>query len=1006
MLSAGFTLWMVVLTVAYYAAPSAHTAVWITIGVSSAGAVVVGLLVHRPSRRAPWVLVGASLLVFCAGDTTYNVLTGVLGQENPFPSIADLFYLAMYPLLAAGLVGFIRAQTGGRDRGSLLDAAMLTVGLALLVWIFLIEPYVRDTGLTFLEKATSVAYPLGDVLTIATLARLLTASRRRWAAVILLAVGTTGLLVADVLYGLIQLNGSWEIGGPVDLGWVLVYTAWGAAALHPSMVRMTERSVVATHEVGNRRLVLLGGACLIAPVMLLIESLLGTVRDASMIAILCGTMILLVLFRLAGMMRTHRHAVGRERSLREAGAALVWAAEVGTVTTAVRQAVAGLLPRDTRHVVLVQPGLADGSAHDRTAADLVRRDDLLPAARVGLQDFTMALRCPLALRASVAGGPAASVLYVGADEPTLYLLKDSLEVLASQAALALDRIALTDEVNRRNSEAYFRTLVHNTSDVIVILDDSDRIRYASPSAAAVFGTETLAGVPIADLVDPVERPRMAELAFQLRDTSTPHIRMDFRARHSDGRDLLVEIDGRDLRADHTVGGLVLTVRDVTAPRTLERELAHQAFHDSLTGLANRVLFADRVSHAVSRIQRSHALVGVLFIDLDDFKVINDTLGHGTGDQLLAAVADRIVASLRADDTAARLGGDEFAVLIDDAPTIEMLEQAADRIVAALAAPFTIDGEIVSGAASIGIAATANPVAADDLLRQADLALYAAKGAGKGQWRRYQSDLHEAVVRRLELRTALDQAVHEGQFTLEYQPIVDLTTDETVALEALIRWQHPVRGTIGPAEFIDVAEESGLIVAMGRWVLREALAATGRWMARLPHDRLRYVSVNVSARQVRCPGFVDEVRRALEATDVDPGMLMLEITESLVLRDDDGVQTTLAGLRQLGVRIAIDDFGTGYSSLSYLRHMPVDALKIDKSFIDDMVHSKQQRALVGAIVQLAETLDLRVVAEGVEEDTHRALLTEMGCAYGQGYLFARPLIESEAFKVLATTPVAA
>jgi EAL domain-containing protein (putative c-di-GMP-specific phosphodiesterase class I) len=236
--------------------------------------------------------------------------------------------------------------------------------------------------------------------------------------------------------------------------------------------------------------------------------------------------------------------------------------------------------------------------------------------------------------------------------------------------------------------------------------------------------------------------------------------------------------------------------------------------------------------------------------------------------------------------------------------------------------------------------------------------------------------------------------------------VDLTTNETIALEALIRWQRPGRGTVAPAEFIEVAEESGLIVAMGRWVLGEALATTGRWQAQLPPDRLRYVSVNVSARQVRTPGFVNEVRQALEASGVDPGRLMLEITESLVLRDDDSVCTTLADLRRLGVQIAIDDFGTGYSSLSYLRHMPVDVLKIDKSFIDDMVGSKQQRALVAAIVQLADTLDLRVIAEGVEETTHRVLLTGMGCSYGQGYLFARPLSESEAFNMLTATTVAA
>ncbi len=1017
LLTACFTGWMAALTVAYYALPSWHIVIWGSIGMSSAVAVLVGMLVYRPQRRRPWVLLSAALLTFCAGDAIYNVLTDVFGMANPFPSPADIFYLAMYPLLAGALLGFIRSRSGGHERGSLLDAMTLTAGLGLLAWIFLIAPYLRDDSLGFLERATSMAYPLGDVLSLATLARLLTGAGRRPRAVAFLGVGAAGLLVADVLYGLMQINGSWHVGGPVDLGWVLFYTAGGAAALHPSMVRMTEPAVIAAGKIGWRRLALLGAASLIAPCVLLVESILGPVQDASVIAVFSGLLFILVLARLSGVMGTHRQAVARERGLREAGAALVSTAKVCEVTGAVRHAVAELLPKDTPHVVLVllpdrteAVGVETAAAADPVGvfriAELVRADELAPEVRAQIGDFTAVLRCPLALHSPTTDQSLGGVLYVAASEAALLALPGSLEVLASQAALAIDRIALTDEVNRRNSEAYFRTLVHNTSDVILIVDDEDCIRYTSPSAGSVFGTDALIGVQLDRLVVVEERLRLGELLQQVRAGTNPHARVDFQSQHTDGSKLQVEIDCRDLRTDHTVAGLVLTVRDVTERRQLERELTHQAFHDSLTGLANRVLFRERVGHALARAQRNHALVGVLFIDLDDFKVVNDTLGHAVGDQLLIAVADRIAAVLRPHDTAARLGGDEFAALIEDASSPQDLEQAAQRIIDALGAPFTVNGETVSGVASVGVATTADASEASELLRQADLALYVAKGEGKGRWRRYQSDLHTAVLQRLELRGALDQAMHEDQFLLHYQPIVDLASGVPVGFEALVRWQHPTHGMIPPGQFIDVAEESGLIVQIGRKVLEQALAAVARWQYHLPPGRPQYVSVNVSARQFRAPGFVDQVVQALDASGVAPGRLMLEITESLLLRDHDQVRADLAALREHGVRLAIDDFGTGYSSLSYLRHMPIDVLKIDKSFIDDMVMSKQQRAVVAAIVRLAETLDLHVVAEGIEETDHRDLLRRMGCPYGQGYLFARPLPEHEAFAMLAHERLAA
>jgi diguanylate cyclase (GGDEF)-like protein len=443
-----------------------------------------------------------------------------------------------------------------------------------------------------------------------------------------------------------------------------------------------------------------------------------------------------------------------------------------------------------------------------------------------------------------------------------------------------------------------------------------------------------------------------------------------------------------------VHGLVLTLRDVTERRQLERQLTHRAFHDSLTGLANRVLFQDRVEHAVARAGRDGTVVGVLFLDLDDFKVVNDTLGHGSGDELLVAVAQRLTGVLRPHDTAARLGGDEFAALIEGATSPAEVEEVAERIVTALATQFTVDRGPVGGGVSVGVATSVEAADAEELLRHADLALYAAKAAGKGQWRRYQATLHTAIVERMELRAALEQAVAEGAFTLRYQPIVHLGSGELAGFEALVRWQHPKHGLISPDQFIDVAEESGLIVPLGSWVLEQALVDAAGWQPR-PGQQRPYVSVNVSARQFRAGGFVDVVRAALARSAVTPELLMLEITESLLLRDDHQVFADLAALHDLDVKIAIDDFGTGYSSLSYLQQFPIDVLKIDKSFIDDTPGSAKQTALVEAIIRLAGTLDLQVIAEGIEHPAQRDVLARMGCPLGQGYLFARPLTAADA-----------
>jgi diguanylate cyclase (GGDEF)-like protein/PAS domain S-box-containing protein len=1006
---------MIALGVVFYAEPAWQTPARLAAGVAVLLAFRVALRRNKPSEAGPWRLLGATLAMSVLGTAAYTATGDAAWLRRP----GGWLLLAVYPSLALVFWLFVRLRTGGaRDRGGVLDALTVTSGLTLLAWTYVIAPHVRDTDMTMAGQWIPLAFPVGDLLCLGLMIRLLNTYSKRPPSLVLLAVGVVAMIVADVGFNLVEIRGSLEF--LAAFGRMPLYAAAGLAVLNPSMQEMTKLAPGLPADFGRIRLGLLAAASLIAPTVLVSEFRFhGQVADLPVIAGLSAFTFLLVLGRMAGIMASHRVAIARERGLREASAALVSAADVDEVGEAVRTAVAGLMGGDVPHRVVLAMAITESeplsgpaakqAVADReagTTAQLMLTRDVDWAAAVRLSHFSMVLRCPMVLKDRPTGDPLVGVLTIGGPAEKLVGLQQSVEVLAAQVALALERIALGAEVTRRNSETYFRTLVLNTSDVILIVDDQDRVRYASPSAGPVLGGDPV-GASLWGVIHPVDHARLGDLLAAVRSGYHLAEGVDFRGPDRNGAEVTLDLQCRDLRADQTVAGLVLTMRDVTERRRLERELTHQAFHDSLTGLANRVLYADRLEHALARGARDGSVVGVLFIDLDDFKIVNDTLGHAVGDQLLVAVAARISGALRADDTAARLGGDEFAALIENVQDPGAVEETASRILHALSQPIIIDGQTLYAVASIGITTTPEADNADELLRQADLALYVAKGAGKNQWRRYQTHLHGVMVERLELRSALDHAVNEGSFLLQYQPIVDLRTDEAVGFEALVRWDHPVRGVIAPDQFIEVAEESGLIVPMGRWVLDQALRTVGQWRRLLPPGKQPYVSVNVSVRQFREAGFTDQVRASLEYAGVPPQALMLEITETLLMGDDEGIWADLEVLRQLGVRIAIDDFGTGYSSLGYLRQRPIDVLKIDKMFIDDMVTDAQQHALVAGIISLAQTLNMTVVAEGIESERHRETLARLGCPLGQGYYYSSPVGATEALTWLANPqPLAA
>ena len=446
------------------------------------------------------------------------------------------------------------------------------------------------------------------------------------------------------------------------------------------------------------------------------------------------------------------------------------------------------------------------------------------------------------------------------------------------------------------------------------------------------------------------------------------------------------------RIDGVTVGRVWSFRDVTEQKRLERELAHQAFHDSLTNLANQALFRDRVEHALARSSRVGEPMAVLFLDLDNFKRVNDSLGHTAGDELLVSVAERLRGCLRLSDTAARLGGDEFAILLEDIGSEAEAEAVAGRIIASLQQPFGRGDREVFVSASVGIAFPTPGMTGDQLLSEADLAMYTAKRRGKGRWETYRSDMHVEVADRLELEGDLRHGLARGELVAHYQPIVSLASGEITGVEALVRWEHPTRGFLPPDTFIPLAEESGLVLELGRQMLLQACTQVQEWQVQHPKARTMSVSVNVSPRQLQDDTVLGHVREALEISGLPSASLVLEITETAMMTDTEVTIEKLHALKGLGVRLAIDDFGTGYSSLSYLQRFPVDLLKIDRAFVSTLADDDttgDNGSLAATIVSLAKTLRLRAVAEGVETAEQADALAELGCELAQGYYFARP-----------------
>jgi diguanylate cyclase (GGDEF)-like protein/PAS domain S-box-containing protein len=554
------------------------------------------------------------------------------------------------------------------------------------------------------------------------------------------------------------------------------------------------------------------------------------------------------------------------------------------------------------------------------------------------------------------------------------------------------------EVSLRLSEDRFRSLIQNSSDATIVIDKMGILAYASPAVVQLLGLrpDEMTGQPALDFVHPDDHDR-ARTVLGDSDDDREGVSLQARMWRKDGSWCDVEAVLTDQRDRPSVGGFVANVRDITERKEFEALLAHRALHDPLTGLANRQLILDRAEQMLIRSRRVCDPVAAYFIDLDNFKDANDSLGHEAGDKLLKAVADRFTGLLRRSDTVGRIGGDEFVILTEGISLIGGPVTVADRIREALRPPFEVEGfegMPITVSASIGIA-TGDRNSALDLLRDADIALYRAKSAGRDCAVLFEPAMQSDALDRLELKSDLAAALAADQFFLLYQPIFDLDSVHVQGVEALLRWQHPTRGVIAPNDFIPVLEDYGMIIDVGRWVLEEACAQAARWQS-LGH-RIT-MSVNVSMRQLETDSFVGEVKAALTNNGLDPTSLVIEVTESTLMRDANATVARLRRLKEIGVMLAIDDFGTGYSSLAYLRQFPIDVLKIDRSFVAEMDGSHDSAALVHTLVELGRTLGLTTLAEGIEDDSQLEILRAERCQSGQGFFFSRP-IEPEAIEVL-------
>jgi len=820
-------------------------------------AIVAARTTRQPAARRTWQFLAAAIVTYNLGNLVDAFLR--IAGLTPFPSMADFFYLAFFPILIAGILVSLRASSLRASWGRLLlDSLILVLGFGTFFWFFVISPAAAANEEELARFVLTQVYIALDCLMVMAIGVLLMNSSNcplRRTTIALLAGGFGLMFLGDIVWAASVVVNQYISGDNFsDVLYLGCYAGLAAAAQ-------------------------------------------VQIRDKS-----------------------------RPERQRSAGAS--------ALTQGIAYAGLGL-----SFFVLVYFAASDGSS---------------PVTIMTVAIFVLAI---------------------------LVMARQS--VILRDDALARQRKAV-DLV-----EARFASLIRNASDVIMIVDADGRIEYASPAVQRTFGLwqDDLVGRRLGEIWREADNDRIAAFLAEVTATHGISIGPVEIPVGTKTRRFILECVGSNLLDDPAVKGLALNLRDVTERKALEDQLRQLAFHDPLTLLANRSLFRNRVEHALALSRRTQERLAVLMIDLDNFKNVNDSQGHEVGDRLLQTAAQRLVKCTRAADTVARLGGDEFAVLLEGVTTVEQAERIAASVTEAFRAPISIDGNDMLVTTSIGVAFSAPGDDTENVLRNADIAMYNAKSTGKARHVVFHERMQEQLQERLRLEDDLNQAFIRGEFFLEFQPIIDLKTTELLGVEALVRWQHPVNGRLLPAQFIPMAEETGQIIALGRWVLEDACRQVQEWRPRISAGEGLRIAVNISGRHLQQGDLIADVRHALEVSGLEPESLLIELTESTMMHNSEANLIKLKELKALGVRLAIDDFGTGYSSLSYLHRFPIDILKIDRSFVSRLTESSEGPKLARAVVMLGETLGLETVAEGVEVDEQVAQLLQLGCVAAQGFLFS-------------------
>lgn len=975
-------------------------------------AIILGVRRYRPRPAAPWLLLAAAVAVPATADLLWSSTPALnAGRSSPVWWMV-LVSLVRSMLLGVAVLLLIRRRPSSRDLGPLIDAAIVVVGLSLVAWVWLLAPMAQRGASSDLEQVAVSATPFFSLLVLLLALRFTLDAAERPVASWLLLAGLLWRVAGDLGSAAVTLAQAPIEGRAVEAAWVASWVLMGAAALHPTMRQLSSMAPSRGRRLNRCQLCLLSASCLLAPATLGLQALRGADLHLTAALVAWIVMIALVLARMAGLVhqlgaavRHLERATSRERVLNRLGTALVAAQDRQSVYRAALTAARELLPGGPAPSLAIFARQDDGSFSVICSHGPSHLQKRLPELEgVLLATLRHGRYAVMTLRSRLAREETADDQRAVGEQMTLHPLRlssdrqevlavvtaeagtrdttDGLAALTSSSALALERVSLSEEVHRRRSDERLSALVRNTTDLITVVCASGYLQFATESVKRAFGAIEEGRSHIAEFAHAQDREALRTYLDRL--AAKEEVRpLEWRLRGPHGwRDY--ETVGANLLDDPNVAGIVLTSRDITERKALQQQLQRRAMFDQLTGLPNRVQFSEQVTAALE----GPGTAAVLFIDLDDFKIVNDSMGHAMGDRVIAAAGARLARGLRSGDTAARLGGDEFGVLLPQVHDAAEAKAVAGRIVEAFRPPFVVEGRQFALRASVGVAIARKPsLSAGELLRNADLAMYRAKATGKGCAVCYEPEMHRGLVSRLDQQAQLAAALQQNQILPHYQPIMDLHTGTIAGVEVLARWQHPDHGLLRAAEFLGVAEQTGLIVPLGAQILRQASRQLAEWRQRPQTDGL-FLSVNLCHRQLQAPELLGHVHSSLAKCSLPANALVLELPETCLLDDTLDTLERLGELRALGVQVAIAGFGTGSLSLSSLAGMTADLVKLDSVLLFPQT-AEGEGALAAAVRELVRGLRLPVVAQGVETEPQRAALLALGCRYGQGKVFGEP-----------------